>query len=109
MRVEHHRCECHQESCSIVTLEHKDGRFKARFHPVSEETICEACQKTLAEFPSHWIGAGYSSLDHYHPRLLIEEVHYKQGLLQKAIFCKEKNYSIFSRYSISSSSVILAI
>lgn len=96
MRLEHHRCECNLESCPTATLEHKDGRFKARFHPPSEETICEKCQKTLAEFPSHWIGAGYSYLDHYHPRLLLEEVYYKQGLLEKAIFCKEKNYQELS-------------
>lgn len=93
-RKNHLHCTCKQEeeTTHISVLEHKDGRCKVRFQNILLEDMCERCQKTLADFPSYLIGAGISPLDHWHPRLLLETAQYQEGLLQKAIFCKQKNY-----------------
>lgn len=96
IRLETLRCECEQDSCPLVTFEHKDGRCKVRYQNIDVEHMCEKCQKTFGDFPSHWIGAGYSRYDHYHPRLLLETANYQERLLERAIVSKQEDYMSLS-------------
>jgi 5-methylcytosine-specific restriction endonuclease McrA len=90
-RIQYSKCTCAHDGALIHRDETPDGNLRIYFSP-STTPSCSYCQQCFAPFPSHWIGAGYSEMDHYHPRLLLNKVEYIIELLEKAIFCKQKQY-----------------
>ncbi len=95
-RMEHSKCCCENQDATICTDEDTDGTVRSFFYG-GDSPLCSYCEKCSAPFPSHWIGAGYSWIDHFHPRLLYYLVDHTTKLLEKAIFCKEKNYESLSQ------------
>lgn len=85
-------CTCGNEHHSVSTYVGKKGIFKVSFDIPSED-LCVYCQNTLKDFPSHLKAAGFSSMDHWHPRLLLITGKHQEDLLAKALFCKKKNYA----------------
>ena len=101
-RKDHFRCECNLDSSALISRIETDGTLKVWFDTFVSTDVCYRCKRSLDPFPNHWIGAGYSELDHYHPQLLLLSKEHSIHLLEQALFCKENKYDTLSNEDFES-------